>query len=477
MLHRPRTAAAAGLLLLPMLSGIASAAPTAHLVLSVGSGFRASSLPAGTHVVSSLRHVGAVEITAPASAVPALTRTAHVRGVWPDFALHTLSDDAPTTGGVLAPEAVGDKAGKSKSGKGVGIAVIDTGVSDTSALNRDHGDLVRGPNFSGEAASARDGFGHGTFMANLVAGGSVDGSTIGIAPGAVVTDVKVAAADGSTTLDKVLKGLNWVADKGPDAGIQIVSLSLGADRPTSGYGSDPLTDAADAVQQAGIVVVTASGNDPNQVTDPGQDPQVFTIGAADTSASSPVVASFSGRGMPANMRKPDVVAPGAHILSILPEQSAIAKANPGARSGKLWRGSGTSQATAVAAGAVAIFLSGRSDVSPQDVRASFGTAARDLSGSGDGYGLLVIPTKLVDGDANLTKPGDPASGSSDPSAQSTSWSSTSWSSTSWSSTSWSSTSWSSTSWSSTSWSSTSWSSTSWSSTSWSSTSWSASSWA
>jgi serine protease AprX len=417
-----------------------------------------------------------VQVKAPAASLSRLARTPGVRGVRPDFALHTTSDTTSTSGGVLAPSSVGGIAGGATTGRGVVVAVLDSGVEDTAALTRTTKRLFRGPDFT-DGTGARDAFGHGTFMANLIAGGAVDGTVIGVAPAATVLDVKVARADGSTNLSTVLKGLNWVANKASDySGPAVVSLSLGAARPTSGYGSDPLTDACDAVQKAGVTVVTASGNDASQVSDPGQDPQLFTIGAADTSGADAVVAPFSGRGTPAGMRKPDVVASGVHMLSILPSGSAIAQANPASRSGSLWRGSGTSQSTAVAAGAVAAFLSGRTGVSPQDVRASFGTAARDLSGEGDGYGLLVIPTTLVDGDAGLMpqQPATNADGSPNPMASS--WASTSWSSTSWSSTSWSSTSWSSTSWSSTSWSSTSWSSTSWSSTSWSSTSWSASSW-
>ena len=470
---RTRTALAAGLLLVPMLSGLAVAAPSATVVLSVTSGFRSADLPAGVEVRNELRRIGVVEIAAPAAAIPALVQTAGVRGAFPDYAIRPMgSDGSSRSGGVLAPSTVGKPAGKASAGKGVTVAVIDTGVADTEALSREDGHLRSGPDFSDSAAGPRDGFGHGTFMANLIAGGEVDGDVIGLAPGATVIDVKVASANGDTSLTKVLNGLDWVANNAAQQGIGIVSLSLGAPRPTEGYGADPLSDAADAVQAAGVVVVTSSGNDPTQVSNPGQDPQLFTIGAADTRTSDGAVASFSGRGYPANHRKPDVVATGVRVLSMLPPASELATSYPESQVGDLWRGSGTSQATAVAAGAVAIFLSGKTDVSPQDVRASFGTAATDLpGGEADGYGLLALPTTVVDGDADLTPSSTTTGESGDPAVTSTSWSSTSWSrSTSWSSTSWSrSTSWSSTSWSrSTSWSSTSWSrSTSWSASSWS----------
>ncbi|MCU1587691.1 MAG: peptidase and in, kexin, sedolisin [Frankiales bacterium] len=464
-LHRPRAAVAAGALLLPVLTGVA-AAPTTSFVLSVGSGFRVADLPAGASVLARMPHVGAVQVLAPAGALSALARVRGVRGASPDVVLHAMSNGSGSSGGELAPSAVGGIAGAKGTGAGVVVAVLDSGVEPTTALGKSDKRLITGPDFS-DSTGPRDAFGHGTFMANLIAGGKVSGDVIGIAPAASVLDVKVAGADGSTSLSKVVKGLDWVADNASDYGNRVVvSLSLGAARPTDSYGSDPLTDAADAVQSAGVPVVTAAGNDPSQVSDPGQDPQLFTIGAADTSGGSAVVAPFSGRGAPAGMRKPDVVAAGVHLLSILPDDSAIARANPGSRSGKLFRGSGTSQATAVAAGAVAAFLSGRSGVSPQDVRASFGTAASDLAGEGDGYGLLVIPTTVVDGDAGSPPP--PATNpDGSPNPQASSWSASSWSASSWSASSWSASSWSASSWSASSWSASSWSASSWSASTWS----------
>lgn len=466
------------------------------MVLSVGSGFRVGGLPAGVRVVGQLPRVGAVLVEAPLSAVPALRAVPGVRGVRPDAVLRTLSDgrEGESRGGVLAPAVVGGASGGSGAGAGVVVAVLDTGVADTSGLRRSSGHLTRGPDFSGEdAGAARDGFGHGTFMANLIAGGAVGGNVVGVAPGASVLDVKVASADGTTRLSRVLKGLDWVAGNGPGLGVDVLSVSLGADRPAAGYGSDPLTDATDAVQAAGIVVVVAAGNDASQVSDPGQNPQLFTVGAADTTSGSKNargsdgsdgsgsgssreggarVAAFSGRGVVGGVVRPDLVAPALHLLSVLPPDSVIAADHPEAKSGGLWRGSGTSQATAVTAGAVAVFLSGRAALDPQDVRASFaavagpvGTSAAGAAG-GAGAGLLVIPSAVRRGDyhsATVPPAGSPQVSSA---GGSPSWSSTSWSSTSWSSTSWSSTSWSSTSWSSTSWSSTSWSSTSWSASAW-----------
>jgi len=437
------------------------------VVLSVAPSFHASTLPAGARVQSRYARVGALLVSLPSSSVSQLRGLPGVRGARPDYALHVSGSTTPSTGGVLAPSTLGDAVGSAGSGAGVTVAVLDTGVADTVALDRASGRLVRGTDTSGDKGGARDGHGHGTFMANLVAGGTVNDQQVGVAPGARVVDVKVAAADGSTSLSKVLAGLDWVVDKRQALGIRVLNLSLSADRPQDGYAQDPLTDGAEAVRNAGVVVAVAAGNTAGRLGDPGHDPLLMAVGAADTRDKTAVTAGFSGSGVVAGMPRPDVVATGVSVLSVLPPDSLIAMTYPQASNGNgLYRGSGTSEATAVVSGAVAVFLSGKSGVSPDDVRASFATAARNLDGSADGAGLIKIPTKVVRWSAEAA--GSGSSGSGDPSTSSTTWSSTTWSSTTWSSSTWSSTTWSSTTWSSTTWSSTTWSSTTWSSTTWSS---------
>jgi serine protease AprX len=432
------------------------AAPTVTRVLSVADSFDAGDLPAGATVQRSFSRVGAVLVTVPADRVAALGMVPGVRGVSADVALQVTSDTASTGGGLYAPRTIGGAAGTSGAGAGTTVALVDTGVADTGVLNRASGRLLDGVDTSGAASATRDGYGHGTFMAGLIAGSAVPGRTevVGIAPAARVVDVKVADSDGTTSLSRVLDGLDWVVGKKSQHGIGVLSLSLAAARPQEGYGRDPLTDAADAVQSAGIAVVVSVGNDPAQVGNPAQNPALFAVGAADLRGVDPVVAPFSGRGNVFRTYRPDVVAAGVSMLSVLPTGSVLEKANPQAATGTgLHRGSGTSQATAVTAGAVAIFLQQHGIVAPQDVRASFAKAARNLPRSGDGAGLLRLPDR-VHSDASLNRSGTDGSVTSEPTASS--WSATSWSATSWSATSWSATSWSANSWSATSWSAAGW---------------------
>jgi serine protease AprX len=388
------------------------------------------------------------------------------------------------------------------------VALLDTGVSDTAALDRASGRLVDGVDTSAlaEGGAARtsgsftDGYGHGTFMASLIAGGPVQGTGkrgIGVAPMARVVVVKVADSQGTTALSEVLAGLDWVAVQSPR--IQLVNIALAHPKPGTSYGEDPLTVAVEHVQSAGVAVVAAVGNTPGEVGDPGLDPRVLTVGAADLAhahGDDVSVASFSGYGTVAGVRKPDLVASGVGVLGLLPPNSQIARANQEARQRNgMWRGSGTSESTAIATGVAAEFLSSHPDVSLNQVKPSLRAAAESIGQARKaGQGLLQMPEEAVaatpatTGEASLDADRfasdawldgawrDALNSAWSQTSAASSWSGSSWSASSWSASSWSASSWSASSWSASSWSASSWSGSSWSASSWSGSSWSGSSW-
>ena len=445
----------------------------------------------GGRVVATFPHIGSELVVASARALQALSSDSRVAGVSPDRAGRVAGKDYSSSGGVLAPRAVGGDAGKSGVGYHVNVAMLDTGLTDTPALNRASGRITDGVDVSrlakgGDARTSgkfTDGYGHGTFLSSLVAGGSAKpgGPTVGIAPAARIVVVKVADDKGRTTLSQVLAGMDWVAAHA--RAIQVVNVALAVDRPTApAYGADPLTAAVEHVRAAGVLPVVAAGNNATEVGDPGMDPKALTIGAADVSTSKTKVASFSGRGTVAGVVKPDVVAPGVHMLGVMPTGSYIYKRHPeGRQSGGLFKGSGTSEATAVASGVAAAYFSAHRDASPKQAKAAVRDAARALHLSGSGQGLLQMVTgKAVHapeshaGESNFN-----ASSWSRNSWQHNNWAdwlASSWSASSWSASSWSASSWSASSWSASSWSASSWSASSWSASSWSASSWSASSW-
>jgi serine protease AprX len=385
-----------------------------------------------------------------------------------------------------------------RTGHHVNVALLDTGVSDTPALNRASGRITDGVDVSqlangGDArtdGTFTDGFGHGTFLASLIAGGRVPGSglrAIGVAPSARIVVVKVADSGGNTSLSQVLAGLDWVASHA--RAIQVVNLALAVDRPTGDlYGADPLNAAIEHVRSKGVVVVAAAGNQPGEVGDPGLDPQALTVGAADVSGRDPVVAPFSGSGDVDGVQKPDVVAPGVHVLGVMPAGSEIATQNPdGLQPNGLFRGSGTSEATAITTGVVAAYLSTNRHADPLQVKSAVRRAARDMSGDGAGAGLV----RMVRGHGGRGSAEAAGEAGFDGKAWQANawtgvdgwqsqlesmWSADAWDATTWSATTWSATTWSSSKWSATTWSATTWSATTWSATTWSATTWSATSW-
>ncbi|MGD9956790.1 MAG: S8 family serine peptidase [Candidatus Nanopelagicales bacterium] len=291
----------------------------------------------------------------------------------------------------------------SATGAGVTVAVVDTGVADVADLA---GRLTH-VNVSGGAAG--DGLGHGTFMAGLVAGdGSSSGGTYtGVAPGARILDIQVATADGSTSLSRVLAGLQAVADaaKG-DPSVRVVSLALSTGDPLP-PSADPLSRALDRLWAKGLTVVVSAGNDgpaANTVTSPGADPTLITVGALDEHGTSArgddTVADFSSRGSEFGASKPDLVAPGVSLVSTRAAGSTADVENPASRVGdSYFTGSGTSMSEAVTAGAAAVVIGTRPALTPDSVKRLLTKTAYDTDtlekADGAGNGALDLAAAVA----------------------------------------------------------------------------------
>src|SRR4051812_33691412 len=287
--------------------------------------------------ISVVRELSAIREAVVRGTPAALARLAGARGVlgvFPDDRVVLSGKDGGSGSGVAATEGLGGAAGKKDAGRGVTVAGVDTGVSDTAALSRTSGRLVDGvdtsPLTTGGAplTSGRFGdvHGHGTFMASLVAGGPVEGTknkAVGIAPAATVVVVKVADASGDTSLSSVVAGLDWVTAHADT--IDVANLSFSHTRSMDGYGADPLNAAVERVAQAGVVPVVSAGNTADEVGDPGFDPRALTVGAADLKGKKPAVASFSGSAVAAGVAKPGGGAHGGSGLGVLPRGAALAQ--------------------------------------------------------------------------------------------------------------------------------------------------------
>jgi subtilisin family serine protease len=410
------------------------------------------------------------------------------------------------------------------NGRGVGIALIDSGVVSVGGLQNQ---VIIGPDLSFESQSPTlgdlDTFGHGTHLAGIMAGS--DGSAslkkkpdpsafTGVAPGAKIISIKVASYDGATDVSQVLAAIDWVVQHRNDPGlnIRVLNLSFGTDS-TQDYRIDPLAYAVEVAWRQGIVVVVSAGNegDSGRLNNPAVDPYVIAVGAEDMNGTSgygdDLVPDWSSRGNA--QRSPDLVAPGKSVLSLRNPGSWIDVNYPDARVGdRFFRGSGTSQATAVVAGAAALLIQQRPNLTPDQVKALLISTANRLPKAdrqAQGAGLIDlksaskarVPTAvqsypLSDGTGSLeaargtshvADDGVEIYGEVDIFGQAwdgRSWSGRSWSGTSWEGDSWMGRSWSGVwegmSWAGRSWSGRSWSDTYWDGRSWSGRSWSGRSW-
>jgi serine protease AprX len=304
--------------------------------------------------------------------------------------------------------------------------------------------------------------------------------------------VKVADANGNSDLLSVVAGLAWVAAHADT--IKVANLALGVDAPMGVYGPDPLNVATEWLRAAGVTVVVAAGNTPGIVSDPGFTAGALTVGAADLTGARPSVATWSGYGVVAGVSKPDVVASGVSVLSLLPAQSVIARNNPGSRTPKgLYRGSGTSQATAITAGIAALYLQAHPSADTTEVKSSIRAAARSLNAVGSGVGTVRATSDASnaagDGEDGFNAEAWVAGAYAEDGVSLTTWLTElatvwfgdaqmggTWSQARWSSQSWRSQAWRVQTWSSQSWRSQAWRSQAWRSQSWRSQAWRSHSW-
>jgi serine protease AprX len=290
------------------------------------------------------------------------------------------------------------------TGAGIGVAVIDSGVTSwhndltyqgTSSLVQTlNGQRVAAfVDFVAGRTSPYDDFGHGTHVAGIIAGNGYDASRsrAGIAPDAHLVSLKVLDADGRGVISNVIAALDWAITNRAAYNIRVINLSVGA-AVTESYDTDPLAQAAKRAVDAGIVVVAAAGNlgknslgEPQYgaITAPGNSPWVLTVGAYSTQGTvtrkDDVMALYSSRGPTAidYLAKPDLVAPGTGVVSLSEPTSLMYST----KSEYLLDGtqleatkpylslSGTSMAAPVVAGTVALMLQANPNMTPNLVKA------------------------------------------------------------------------------------------------------------
>jgi serine protease AprX len=270
------------------------------------------------------------------------------------------------------------------NGTGVTVAVLDTGISRHRGLmkgieGKKKTRIVGWVDFVANKKMPTDPNGHGTHIAGIIANSQLgaDGEWNGVAPGVNLVGVRVLNANGKGTYETVIKGIQWVLNNKEKYNIKVMNLSLVA-QVQSPYWADPLNQAIMRAWSEGLLVVVAAGNTGSAamtVGVPGNNPYVITVGAftdnfTPTDWSDDYVAPFSAAGPTLDgFVKPDVLAPGAHMVSTMLPSSTIAKKHQANKiSNQYFSMAGTSQSAAVVSGVSALILSNNADLTPDEVK-------------------------------------------------------------------------------------------------------------
>lgn len=352
-------------------------------------------------------------------------------------------------------------------GQGVTVAVVDSGIGKNKDLNLQR---IKDVNFNRDYHDSNDKYGHGTFVAGIVAGNGKHskGEAIGIAPKANLLNVRVSNDQGSSTESEIIEALHWIVLNAEAYNIRVVNLSLNSAVAQS-YHTSPLAAAVEILWFNGIVVVVSAGNNGTaELYPPANDPFVITVGATDDNATvdkaDDLIGSFSAYGTTETGQvKPELVAPGRNMVAYVPSNQ---KLTMGKRHGKnsidnnYFRMTGTSMAAPVVTGAVALLLQDEPQLTPDQVKYRL-MATADKSWPGydparAGAGYLDIYAAVHGSTTASANTGLTASQLLWSGPEAVTWGSVSWNSVSWNSVSWNSVSWNSVSWNSVSWNSDYW---------------------
>lgn len=438
----------------------------------------------GGTVVKDLHIINAFAAELPASALLELAKSDGVRWVAPDAPLMTSDsddddddDDDGQCGDDLEdcpPNHYLDTLGVRQvwemglNGRGIAVAVIDSGINrDRDFLGR----LRARRNFYSNRWNVNDSFGHGTHVAGIIGGSGADsdGLYTGIAPRVKLIGLKIGDEGGMAYESDAVEAMQWVLEHKDRYNIRVVNLSINSTVEDS-YHNSPLGAAAEILWFNSVVVVASAGNtskDYNTINAaPASDPFIITVGAAnekgDSNPENDTVASFSPSGITRDFfTKPDIVAPGQGIVSVLSRRSDWDEEYPDrvVYDGQYFRLSGTSMSAPMVAGAVALLLQDEPDLTPDQVKYRLLTSAtRSFYDPVDDqtYPYLDVyaaVTADTDGSLNTGLEASQLLWTGDEPVE---WDSVNWNSVNWNSVNWNSVNWNSVNWNSVNWNSVAW---------------------
>ncbi len=349
----------------------------------------------GAHLNHRLGLVKGIALTIPISALAALEADSEVVSVSLDHPLQASDDISDTATNVTSAWNSG------LNGAGIGVAVIDSGINDSHPdlwnWNQSHSRVVYHQDFTGTATSNSNGakydmYGHGTHVAGIIGGNGYlsGGNYSGVAPAVKLVDLRALDLNGVGSDSTVIAAIQEAIALQSKYNIQVINLSLGRGIAVS-YTQDALCQAVESAWKVGIVVVVAAGNygrlsvagsdGYGTVTAPGNDPFVITVGAMNSDGSSSqsaeIMTSYTSKGPTTydHVVKPDIMAPGNGIVSLMAPGATLEASYPtqlvNGNNGQpdYFTLSGTSMATPVVSGAVALLLQQDGNLTPDQVKA------------------------------------------------------------------------------------------------------------
>ncbi|MDD7402631.1 MAG: S8 family peptidase [Butyribacter sp.] len=292
------------------------------------------------------------------------------------------------------------------TGKGIGVAIFDTGVGyHPDLFSASSSGLVEFIDTLHGKKQYYDDNGHGTHIAGILAGSgkTCHGLFQGIAPGCHYVMIKVLNQRGEGNTENVLAGIDWLLQHYREYHIRIVNISVGSIRGKKIDESSPLVQGVNRLWSAGLTVFTAAGNHgplPSSIGAPGISRKIITVGSSDITRNH-TEKDYSGRGPTSNcIKKPDIVAPGSHIVSCYPMNPYDKRHLPLLLSAKdtpliynnaayLAR-TGTSMSTPVISGCAALLLEKHPELTNKEVKLHLRNTALNLgfSHARQGWGLI-----------------------------------------------------------------------------------------
>lgn len=340
-----------------------------------------------TRIKSNLPLINGVACNLTTNMIYKLSNSPEIQYISFDSKVYTQLDIAiPTIEGSI-PIDMGYK------GEGITTAVIDTGIVLHQDLVRPNNRIIDFVDFINNKSTPYDDNGHGTHVAGIIAGNgySSRGKYTGIAPESNILAIKALDNEGSGNTSTIIKAISYVIETKDKYNTRILNLSIGSPANNS-YKKDPLCKAVTEAVNSGIIVVVAAGNNgPNErsILSPGINPKAITVGAVDDKRTiNPMddsIASFSSRG-PTNegLLKPDIVAPGVNINSL--SSTKLDGYSPL---------SGTSMASPLVSGTVALLLNKYGDLKPEEVKKKLLGSCVDLNDSRETQGAGMLNLKLL----------------------------------------------------------------------------------